>query len=57
MACWVCEIEELTYAIRQGDRVNIGEEIADLLWYTSILSDVVGINLDVDFPVRSCSTV
>lgn len=48
----VSEIEELTYAISQGDRVNIGEEICDILWYTSILSDVVGINLDVNFPVH-----
>ena len=36
MALGMCsELEELTEAIRKGDRVNIQEECTDILWYCS----------------------
>ncbi len=37
------EINELSTAIRQNDKVNIGEELADICWYAGNLSTMIGI--------------
>lgn len=39
----VSELNELEDAIEKGDKVNIGEEVADCCWYISNLCDMGGI--------------
>lgn len=53
----VSEINELTLAIDNSDRINVGEEISDVTWYVGgILSDELNINIDEYTPPNTTST-
>jgi len=42
----VTELPELFEALSKKDRVNIGEELADIMWYVALIASTHGLQLD-----------